>query len=244
MKVLIVGATSAIAQEVAKCYAQEKAALCLVGRNADKLGAIAADLKVRGAVQVETLIADLDDLDRHAEVVAAALARLSGIEAALIAHGTLGDQRRSEADVQEMLREFTTNGLSYLSLITLLANHFEAQRRGTLAVISSVAGERGRGSNYVYGAAKGAVSLFTQGVRNRLSKAGVAVVTIKPGFVDTPMTAALKKNPLYASASAVGKRIHAAMRKGEDVVYVPAFWMLIMGLIRNIPERIFKRLKL
>jgi short-subunit dehydrogenase len=244
MNVMIVGATSAIAHETAKHFAAQGASLYLVGRNADKLSTVAADLKVHGAKAVETAIVDLADLERHPALIAAAIQALGGLDAALIAHGTLGDQDQAEADVEVMLREFTTNGLSYLSLLTILANHFEAQKRGTIAVISSVAGERGRGSNYVYGAAKGAVSLFTQGVRNRLSKAGVNVVTIKPGFVDTPMTATLKKNPLYANPRSVGKRIHAAMIKGEDVVYVPFFWAVIMMIIRNIPERIFKKLGL
>lgn len=244
MKVLIIGATSAIAQETAKCFAAQGADLFLVGRNAEKMSAIASDLKVRGAHAVESYTADLSDLSSHQALLDAVLQSMSGLDAALIAHGTLGDQKQSEADVQDMLQEFNTNGLSYLSLMTLLGNLFEKQGRGTLAVISSVAGERGRGSNYVYGSAKGAVSLFAQGLRNRLSKAGVAVVTVKPGFVDTPMTAGLKKNPLYASAESVGKRIHAAMLKGEDIVYVPFFWSYIMLIIRNIPERIFKKLKL
>ncbi|MBX3086180.1 MAG: SDR family oxidoreductase [Anaerolineae bacterium] len=244
MKVLIIGATSAIAQETAKCFAAQGADLFLVGRNAEKMSAIASDLKVRGAHAVESYTADLSDLSSHQALLDAVLQSMSGLDAALIAHGTLGDQKQSEADVQDMLQEFNTNGLSYLSLMTLLGNLFEKQGRGTLAVISSVAGERGRGSNYVYGSAKGAVSLFAQGLRNRLSKAGVAVVTVKPGFVDTPMTAGLKKNPLYASAESVGKRIHAAMLKGEDIVYAPFFWAFIMLIIRNIPERIFKKLKL
>lgn len=179
----------------------------LVGRNADKMSAIANDLKVRGAKAVQVLTADLSDLTRHAAIIDTAKQQLGGLDAALIAHGTLGDQQKSAADVQDMLQEFNTNGLSYLSLMTLLGNVFEQQGHGTLAVISSVAGERGRGSNYVYGSAKGAVSLFAQGLRNRLSKSGVAVVTIKPGFVDTPITAGLKKNPLYASAELVGKRV-------------------------------------
>jgi decaprenylphospho-beta-D-erythro-pentofuranosid-2-ulose 2-reductase len=244
MKVLILGATSAIAQETAKCFAAQGDELFLVGRNTDKMSAIANDLKVRGAKAVEVLAADLGDLPRHAEIVETAKRQLGGLDAALIAHGTLGDQKKSEADVQDMLQEFNTNGLSYLSLMTLLGNIFAQQGRGTLAVISSVAGERGRGSNYVYGSAKGAVSLFAQGLRNRLSKAGVAVVTIKPGFVDTPMTAGLKKNPLFASAESVGKRVYAAMLKGEDIVYAPFFWSFIMMIIRNIPERVFKKLKL
>jgi decaprenylphospho-beta-D-erythro-pentofuranosid-2-ulose 2-reductase len=244
MNVLIIGATSAIAHETAKCFAIQGAALLLVGRNAEKLGTLAADLKVHGAKKVETFALDLNELPRHAEIIDAAVKHLGGLDAALIAHGTLTDHQRAQTDVPYLLQEFTTNGLSYLSLLTLLGNHFEAQRSGVIGVITSVAGERGRGSNYTYGAAKGAVSQFAGGLRNRLSKAGVAVVTIKPGFVDTPMTAGLKKNPLYASPQAVGRRIHAAMLKGENIVYVPFFWALIFLIIRNIPERIFKKLKM
>jgi len=126
----------------------------------------------------------------------------------------------------------------------LLANRFEQQRSGCIAVVSSVAGERGRGSNYVYGSAKAAVTSFTGGLRARLIKSGVSVVTVKPGFVDTPMTAGMKKNFLFAQPGAVGRRIYEAMLKGEDVLYVPRFWALIMFAIRLVPERVMKRTRL
>jgi decaprenylphospho-beta-D-erythro-pentofuranosid-2-ulose 2-reductase len=244
MKVLILGATSAIAHETAKHFAAEGAELFLVGQSADKLNVVCDDLRVRGATRIETFAVNLNQLERHEEVIDTAIRALGGLDAALIAHGTLGDQQRAQADVPYMLAEFTTNAISYIALMTRLANIFEAQKRGCLAVISSVAGDRGRGSNYIYGAAKGTVSLFAQGLRNRLSKSGVAVVTIKPGFVDTPMTAHLKKNPLYAKPAPVGRRIYTAMLKGESVVYVPWFWRWIMLIIRNIPEAIFKKLSL
>ena len=135
------------------------------------------------------------------------------------------------------------DALSYMSLLTLLGNAFEARRFGCIAVISSVAGDRGRASNYVYGSAKAAVSAFTSGLRARLSKAGVKVVTIKPGFVDTPMTSHLKKGPLVAPPEKVGRRIYTAMLKGEDSVYTPWFWGPIMQVVRALPEPVFKRLK-
>ncbi len=244
MKVMIIGATSAIAHEVSRCFAADNAALFLVARSAEKLAAAADDLKVLGAAQVETYCADLADLSTHTALIEAGKAALGGIDAVLIAHGVLGDQQAAQQSVEATLELFNVNAVSYISLLTLLANHFEAQRQGSLAVIGSVAGERGRGSNYIYGAAKGAVALFAGGVRNRLAKVGVAVVTVKPGFVDTPMTAGMKKNLLFAKPAQVGKRIYAAMLKGEDIVYTPPFWMLIMFIIRNIPERIFKKLKL
>ncbi|MBZ0308192.1 MAG: SDR family NAD(P)-dependent oxidoreductase, partial [Anaerolineae bacterium] len=142
------------------------------------------------------------------------------------------------------LREININFLSTVSILTPLANIFEQQKRGVIAVISSVAGDRGRGSNYIYGTAMGAKSIFLQGLRNRLAKSNVTVLTIKPGFVDTPMTAHLKKNPLYASPRTVGKAIYKAMKTERDILYVPFFWMFVMMIIRNIPERIFKKLSL
>ncbi|HXC65533.1 MAG TPA: SDR family NAD(P)-dependent oxidoreductase, partial [bacterium] len=123
-------------------------------------------------------------------------------------------------------------------------NRFEAQGRGCLAVISSVAGDRGRQSNYVYGTAKATVTAFLSGLRNRLFRSGVQVLTIKPGMVDTPMTAALKKGPLFASADTVAAGIVRAVDKRRDVVYVPGYWRLVMGVIKALPEGVFKRLKL
>lgn len=131
-----------------------------------------------------------------------------------------------------------------VSLLTLLANRLEAQKSGTIAVISSVAGDRGRSSNYVYGTAKGAVSLFLQGLRGRLHPSGVRVLTIKPGFVDTPMTADVKKNALFASPEGIAKGIVSAIDRGREVVYLPSFWRGIMLMIRAVPEPLFKRLKL
>jgi short-subunit dehydrogenase len=244
MKLMIAGATSTIAHETAKHFAADGAEFFLVGRDPDRLAAVQHDLEVRGAARVVLHVLDLNDLEQHPALISTAYDTLGGLEAVLIAHGTLPDQRQVQASVEDTLHEFTTNALSYISLLTLLAERFEQQRRGCIAVISSVAGDRGRGSNYVYGAAKGAVSLFSSGLRARLSKAGVSVVTIKPGFVDTPMTAHLKKNPLYAKPAVVGRRIYTAMLKGEDVVYVPWFWQYIMWIMRLIPERVFKRLSL
>jgi short-subunit dehydrogenase len=177
-------------------------------------------------------------------MIKTAIETLGGLDAALIAHGTLGSQESSQQSVEFMLKELNTNFLSVVSLLTLLANHFEQQRRGCIAVISSVAGDRGRQSNYVYGTAKGAISIFLQGLRSRLAKSGVAVVTIKPGLVDTPMTASLKKNFLYTDPQTVGKAIHLAMKKGKSVVYVPWFWRPIMLIIIHIPEFIYKKLSL
>ena len=244
MKVLIIGAASAIAQETTRLFAKEEAELFLVARSQEKLNELEADLLVRGAKQVSGMAVDLCLLEQHQEIIDRAIATLKGLDGVLIAHGTLSNQTRCEQSIQETLGEFTTNCLSSISLLTILANYFEKQRTGCIAVISSVAGDRGRQSNYVYGAGKGALNIFLQGLRNRLSKSGVSVVTIKPGFVDTPMTAEIKKNPLFANASKVGGRIYQAMKKPEDIVYVPWFWSPIMTIIRTIPERVFKALPL
>jgi len=188
-KVLVIGATSAIAEHCAKLWAARGDALYLVARNEERLKTIAADLKVRGASQVDTYCTDLNDMNSHSELLDAAEAAMGGIDTVLIAHGTLSNQNACEQSVEETLAEIKTNALSAISLLTLIANRFEAQKAGTIAVISSVAGDRGRASNYVYGSAKAMVTAFTSGLRQRLHKSKVAVVTIKPGFVDTPMKA-------------------------------------------------------
>jgi len=244
MRVVIIGASSAIAYETAKCFVRDGADLFLVGRSAEKLTTVADDLKVRGAKRVETYLLDLCDLDRHQEMFEQALASLGELDMLLIAHGTLGDQHKCEQSVAETMQELQTNCLSVISLLTLSANYFEQQRHGCIAVVSSVAGDRGRKSNYVYGTAKAALSVFLQGLRNRLSSAGVSVVTIKPGYVATSMTAHLKKGPLTANPQSVGRGIYQAMKKGKDVVYLPWFWRPIMRVIKSIPEGIFKRLSL
>ncbi len=244
MRVVIIGASSAIAYETAKCFARDGAELFLVGRSAAKLTTIADDLKVHGAKQVETWVLDLCELDHHQHMFEQALASLGELDMLLIAHGTLADQGKCEQSVAQTMQELQTNCLSVISLLTISANYFEQQQHGCIAVITSVAGDRGRKSNYVYATSKAAVSVFLQGLRNRLSSAGVSVLTIKPGYVATPMTAHMKKGPLTASPQSVGRGIYEAMKKGKNVVYLPGFWGAMMFVIRSIPEEIFKRLSL
>ena len=241
--VLIVGATSAIAQAVARRYAARGAALLLAARNSDRLDAVAGDIRARGARRVETHLFDADDLHAQAALVEAAHAAFPRLDVALIAYGTLPDQASVEHDADAVAQYFHTNATSVIALMTRLGETFEAQGHGTLAVISSVAGDRGRSSNYVYGAAKGAVSLFAQGMRARLARNNVRVVTIKPGFVDTPMTAHVPRNALFASPARVGARIHRALERGADVVYAPGFWRPVMAGVRAVPEAVGKRLK-
>lgn len=212
----------------------------LVARSKEKLTAVAQDLLVRGARQVDMIVANLDDTHAHAQILNVATTQLGGIDLVLLAHGVLGDQPAAERDYFAAEPILVTNLLSPASLLTWLANYCESQGRGTLAVISSVAGDRGRKSNYVYGASKAGLDAFLSGLRNRCDRAGVQVLTIKPGFVATPMTAHVPKNRLFASPDRVAGDILSAVRKRKDVVYVPWFWRPIMAIIKAVPERIFK----
>jgi decaprenylphospho-beta-D-erythro-pentofuranosid-2-ulose 2-reductase len=241
--ILIIGATSAIAEATARKFAQDGDRLFLAARNPDRLAAVANDLKTRGATQVEVLAMDANDTARHAALIAEAETVLEDLDTILIAHGTLSDQKACEASFDETLKELQTNCLSVISLLTHVANRFEEQKHGTIVVISSVAGDRGRQSNYVYGTAKAAVTTFMQGLRNRLYRSGVTVITIKPGFVDTPMTASFRKGKLWASPKKISDGIYLAIKKKRDVVYLPWFWKFIMLAIRLIPESFFKKIR-
>ena len=244
-RVLVIGATSAIAQAVARTYARRGARLVLVGRDASKLEAVRADLVARGAAQADVKVADLSRVEAHPDLVDAAAAALGGIDVALVAHGVLPDQARSQASFEDARRTLDVNFTSAASLAHELANRFEKARHGTIAVIGSVAGDRGRQSNYVYGAAKGALAIYLQGLRHRLHGTGVKVLTIKPGFVDTPMTAAFPKGPLWATPEKVARGIVRAIDRGTSgEIYVPGFWRVIMAIIRAVPERLFVRTKL
>jgi len=243
-RVLALGATSAIAQATLRLMAEKGASFFLAGRNAQKLAAVRDDLLTRGAGAVTAFVADLDDTAAHPAMLAYAVSVLSGIDVAFIAHGVLGDQNEAEKSYAVAEAVLRTNFLSAVSLVTWLANYCEAERRGTIAVVSSVAGDRARKSNYVYGASKGGLNIFLDGVRNRIDRAGVQVLTIKPGFVATPMTAHLKKNALFAEPTKVGQDIVRAIEKRKDVVYTPPFWAIIMLLVRSVPRRLFKRMNL
>jgi len=243
-RVAIFGATSAIAQATSRLLAKRGARLHLVARDAAKLEAVRADLAARGAGAVTTALADLDDPSRHAALVDAAIEALGGLDAALIAQGILPDQAEAARDSEIARRSLHTNFVAPALLIGVLAERLEARGAGTLVAISSVAGDRGRASNYIYGSAKAALSTYLDGLRGRLHAKGVRVVTIKPGFVDTPMTAHFRKGALWASPARVAEGIVRAMERGTAVAYVPWFWRPIMLVIRLIPEAIFVRLKL
>jgi short-subunit dehydrogenase len=241
---IILGATSKIAQEVGRVAARHGREVLLVARSMDRAEAVAGDLRARGASKVTVIAADLADVSTHPSLWEQIEADMPDAGEVLLAYGSLGDQERADHDIDYTLRELNTNFTSAASLLMHAAQQLEARKKGVLAVITSVAGDRARRSNYVYGTAKGALTLFAQGLRARLFTSGVRVLTIKPGPVDTPMTAHMKKGLLMATPQGVAATIYSEMEDGTaDVMYVPGYWWLIMAIIKAIPESVAKKLK-
>ncbi len=241
-KAAILGATAGLGQSLARQLAEQGTDLILLARDGTKLETVAVDVRARSGVSVDTQIADFDSIDTHNEIVSS----LTDVDVVYCVYGTLPDQQLCEQDWQAAYAALHTNALSVISLMGRLANVFENRGHGTLVVVSSVAGDRGRKSNYVYGTAKGALSIFCEGLRNRLNGTGVHVVTVKPGFIDTPMTAHIEKKPavLWVDANKVASDIIRAVAAGKNNVYTPWFWRYILLIITHIPEFIFKRLSL
>lgn len=244
MNIVIIGATSAIAHGFAKKYAtQQNADFYLVGRSKEKVTAIADDLRVRGAQQIYTDICQFTQAEEYQNICSRICVTMNTIDVVLIAHGSLTNQEHAEHDSSYIADELHTNFTSVIGIALAIAEVLKKQRRGTIAIISSVAGERGRQSNYLYGAAKAGITAFCSGLRNRLLPYNIHVVTVLPGFVDTPMTADIPKNFLFAHADDVGAAIVNAVEKKKDILYTPFFWRYIMMIIKVIPETIFKKLK-
>lgn len=244
-RILIFGATSAIAHAFSRLHTNSDTTFFLVARNPKRLEILRQDLIVRGAKSVEVAVADLNDTHKHNQLVKDATDKMKGIDIALIAQGTLSDQKECEKNINIMLEEIQTNFSSPASLLTVLAEAMERQGYGSIAVISSVAGDRGRQSNYVYGSAKGGLSTFVQGLRHRLCMKNINVMVVKPGFVDTPMTADFKKGGfLWAKPEHVAKDIDRSLKKGKVTCYTPWFWKWIMLIIKGIPDPIFQRLRI
>lgn len=241
--VLILGATSAIARGTAAAFAARGDNLYLASRDVDELKRIAADLQVRYGVKVQYSQFDATNTDTHAAFFLNVIQTTQGLSGVVLAFGMLGEQQAArEFKVADKI--IASNFTGAVSILSLCANYFEPLKRGFIIGISSVAGDRGRQSNYVYGAAKGALSLYLQGLRNRLFPAGVRVITIKPGFVDTAMTFGLPGLFLVASPQTIGQQIVYTLNKASDVVYLPRFWRYIMLIIKHVPEFIFKRMKM
>jgi short-subunit dehydrogenase len=238
-RVLVLGATSAIAAEVARIYGLRGARLHLVGRNPDKLAEVAA--RCAGGA-VSTTVTDFVEHIPNEATVDDWISTLGGLDIALIAHGDLGDQRATERAFASAETIVQANLLSAMALLIPLANHMESARHGRLAVITSVAGDRGRPRNYTYGSAKGALTIFLQGLRTRLYPAGVKVITLKLGPVDTPMTRDHAKHALFGKPDRVAHAIVKAIDAGKTEAYVPWFWGVIMPLVRHAPERVVQAL--
>ena len=244
MNIVIFGANSAIAKATARLWASQGHKIYLVGRDEKKLSHLAQDLKARGKGSIYSEALDLTHNSHHESLLQRVRSSMGGIDLAFIAHGDLGDQAKEEKSWDEALKTIDANFLSQASLVTLLAHEFETLGKGHISVITSVAGDRGRAKNYIYGSAKGALSLFLGGVRNRLAKKGIPVTDFKLGFVDTPMTTHYKKGPIWATPNSVAEGIIRAIDRKKDVVYLPWFWREIMMVICGIPERVFKRMKI
>jgi short-subunit dehydrogenase len=244
--IVIIGATSGMAEHCARLWVQaEPVRLTLVGRHRAKTAAVAADLGVRNpACDIDVMTADfLDPASIRATVEA--IVQQSAPDIVLIAQGTLPDQAECQTDLQLCRDTLEINGISPVLFAEAFIQPMEEANHGTLALIGSVAGDRGRKSNYVYGSAKGLVSRYAEGLQHRLAKSKVKVVLIKPGPTDTPMTAAFKaKGMKMAPVEAVAREILAAVEKGKAVAYVPAKWKIIMHIIRHLPNLIFNRINI
>ena len=243
INVAVIGATSAVAQAAIRLWAQRGCALTLIARNASELERIKADALVRGAPSVTTLLGEATD----AAFITESLRSMAAPRVALIAYGSLSDSARADTDAAYLAGELHANFVSAALWAQGLAERMASENAagGTIAVISSVAGDRGRGSNHAYGAAKAGLSAFCSGLRARMAARRVHVVTVKPGFIDSPMTAHIaKKGALWATPETIAAGILNGIDKKRDVVYLPGFWRLIMLIISHVPEGIFKRLKI
>lgn len=249
---LIVGATSGIAKAIARLLAaaggdeDRRVGLILASRETEELDRLAADLRTRFGCATAVRRFDAGDLDAIPAFFTECTAALpGGLHELVLCHGWLPDAERAKHDPATMRRLVDINYTSAVILLELSAEHFEKQKDGAITAISSVAGDRGRQSNYPYGASKAGLTAYLQGLRNRLFHTGIPVLTVKPGFVDTGMTWGLIKpnSPLNAQPEKVAGAIVGAMRRRKDVIYAPWFWWGIMTVFTSVPERVFKRLK-
>lgn len=240
--VLILGATSDIAKATAYLYAQKGYSITLTGRQLEKLEPLMSDIKIKHNVPVATAQFDALAYNTHQTFYNELPIKP---DVAICVFGYLGEQRDAEKDESEMLKILGTNYTGAASILNVIANDFEDKKQGCIVGISSVAGERGRQSNYFYGSAKAGFSAYLSGLRNRMYKAGVHVVTVKPGFVYTAMTEGMKlPAPITAKPEQVAKSIYKAYKKKKNIVFTLWMWKYIMALITSIPEFMFKKMKL
>lgn len=241
-RLIVFGATSAICHALLKRYAQAQAEFFLVARDAQKLAVVAADLEVRGGIVKGNAVYDFNESAEHEKAMMQAIAELGGIDIALVAHGTLPDQSECETSALALQTCIEDNFTSAAVIIQSCASQLAQQGAGTLAVISSVAGDRGRKSNYFYGAAKAGIDTLVQGLQGRFSGSQIRVVNIKPGMIASPMTAHMQHGAIWSTPEAIAPAIHRAISQGRALVYVPGYWRLIMLIIRTLPTRIMAKL--
>jgi len=240
--VLIVGAKSDIARETAREYAKNGYNLYLAARNVETLAEFKNDLEVRSNVEVQTVEIDLSAFDTHKDFYSSLKEKPLGV---IVVAGYMTEQHKAEKEWSESLNTINVNYTGAVSLLNIVANDFEQERRGFIVGVSSVAGDRGRKTNYIYGSAKAAFSAYLSGLRNRLYESGVSVLTVKPGFVNTKMTEGLElPAKLTAEPEEVAQDIYKAQQAGENVLYTKWIWRYIMLIITNIPEFIFKKLSI
>lgn len=244
-RALVLGARSVIAQALARRLAAAGWSLVLAARRSSQLEPVAADLRLRYGCEAAVWEFDATDLPALEILPQQVHSQCGEFHLVITVFGYLGDQERVRRDSEEMTRTLLTNFAGAAVALGHLANYLEERPCACGIIgITSVAGDRGRQSNYFYGAAKGGLALYLQGLRNRLAQGNTHVLTVKPGFVDTPMTEDLPGMFLVASPERVVSDILRAYQQRRDVVYTPWFWRYIMLLIRLIPERLFKRLRL
>src|SRR5579883_2614684 len=227
MNVVILGALSGMATEIARIYAARGAQLGLLGSSSERLAELAADLRVRGAGKIKMLATDLSAPASYESIIDEFAKEMGGIDVLILAYGILGDQTRARGDLQHAADILTTNFTS--AALWLLAAARRVDRRGAIVVFSSVAGDRGRQSNYIYGSAKGGVAVLAQGMAHELAATGPRIIIIKPGFVMTPMTMGMKRSgPLWTGAKRAARIVVDAIDRGRGpIVYVPGFWRWI-----------------
>lgn len=242
MNIVAFGATSAICVALLRRYAVSGANLYLVARDANKLDACASDLAARGARVAGSSAFDFNDTARHGTALQESAAALGAVDLVIVAHGSLPEQADCEQDDAVVKACMDDNFTSAAVIMHAAARLLDAQGRGTLAIISSVAGDRGRKSNYTYGAAKAGLDAIAQGLQGRFCGTDVRVVNIKPGMVASPMTAHMDQGPLFASPEGIAPRMQRAIEKGSRVVYVPGVWRYIMWVIRLLPTAVLARL--
>jgi len=243
-KVIIVGATSPVGRYIAHEFAMRGFSVMVAGRDRDEVSRIAQDIRVRFRTQVFEGFVRMEAFEEHEKFVQDAVAVMGGFDGVVVVAGSMEGVEEAKTNPQALRKVIEINFSGPASLITLCANRLVAQGRGFVAAVTSVAGDRGRATNYPYGSAKGGLSLFLQGLRNRLAPKGIQITTIKPGFIDTRMTFGMKKLLFLASPKKVAKQAVAAILAKKDVVYCPKIWWFVMTIIKLIPERIFKYLRI